>query len=229
MLSWAGSASFGTCDTLSTEIGIEQIPDETGKIGRISVESLMSDYVRDIPSPFVNVTISQGRIERFLLDAIDELSNGQLNVERGVVAENLSYDAALEGDHNAHPIAVTLRTLSDDEANPKPVAGAFGGRDILAEGNLPPDESRHSGRTTHAPNTIETVRARYLIGSDGAHSWLRSQLNYRTEGSQTDSIWYVDQNHKFSPRLYTNMIKGSDGCCAHNRLSRHSVPLLCKG
>ena len=137
----------------------------------------------------MNVTITQGRIERFLLNAIGEISDWKLNVERGITADSLAYDPALESDHGTYPITVTLRTLPEGEANPKPVDGAFGGRDILAKSNLPPDESQHGGSPKQTPGTIEVVKARYLIGADGAHSWLRDQLQFKTEGSQTDSIW----------------------------------------
>jgi len=149
----------------------------------------MNDYINDLPSPFPIFTISQGRIERFILDAIDELSNSNMDVERGVTADSLVYDPALESDHGAYPITMTLRTLSDEEANPKPMAGAIGGRDILAKSNMPPDELVHVSRPKSTAGSIEVVKARYLIGSDGARSWLRGQLNYKMEGSRIDSVW----------------------------------------
>ncbi|KAF7294370.1 hypothetical protein HMN09_01166300 [Mycena chlorophos] len=39
--------------------------------------------------------------------------------------------------------------------------------------------------------STETVRARFVVGADGAHSWVRKQLNIAMEGSQTDYIWGV--------------------------------------
>lgn len=167
----------------------EQIPNEKGEILRVSADKLMQDHVNDLPSPFMSVTLSQGRIERFLLDAMDQISESKLAVERGVSADSLIYDPALARDHDAYPISVTLRTLSDDEANPKPASGAFGGRDILTQRNMPPDERRHDDRAKQPCGSLEIVKARYLIGADGAHSWLRSQLHFKTVGSQTDSIW----------------------------------------
>ena len=73
----------------------------------------MKQYITDLPSPFINLTISQGRIERFLVDNIAENSNSTLAVERAVAAESLVYDASLENDHKAYPIKVTLRGLPD--------------------------------------------------------------------------------------------------------------------
>ncbi|KAF1943354.1 putative phenol 2-monooxygenase [Clathrospora elynae] len=160
-----------------------------GKLTRIHTQLLCRNYVDDLPSPFLPTTISQGRIERFIIDGIDEISQGKFQVERGVMADTFTYDASLENDPNGYPIELTLRTLSDSEANPKPAPGAFGGRDVVAKGNMPRDELTHPTAPKEAPGTVEVVKARYLIGCDGGHSWLRRQLDYKTEGSTTDSVW----------------------------------------
>lgn len=49
------------------------------------------------------------------------------------------------------------------------------------------------------PNTIivhnaeagaqETIRAKYVVGGDGAHSWLRKYLKIGFSGDLTDSTW----------------------------------------
>jgi len=38
---------------------------------------------------------------------------------------------------------------------------------------------------------IETVKARYVIGCDGAHSWTRSHLGIKMNGEHTDFVWGV--------------------------------------
>ncbi|KAI4948267.1 hypothetical protein J4E91_006262 [Alternaria rosae] len=130
-----------------------------------------------------------GRIERFILDAIKEVSNGEFKVERGIVADSMVYDAALEDVPGSYPIQLTLRTLSDVEANPPPAPGAFGGRDVIAKGNLPNDEVHQENGTRTSPGHTELVNTKYLIGCDGAHSWLRRQLNYGLHGASTGSVW----------------------------------------
>ena len=112
-------------------------------------------------------------------------------MERGVVAESLVYDASQENNPHNYPIQLTLRTLSDIEANPPPAPGAFGGRDIIAKGNLPDDEVHQESGTSGSPGHVELVKAKYVIGCDGAHSWLRQQLNYKLEGASAHSVWYV--------------------------------------
>ena len=150
---------------------------------------MFGQYVNDLPSPFYASAISQGRIERFLVDAITEISGGRLEIERGVTAESFAYEATLDKDLTAYPIQLTLRTLSDSEADPVPAAGCFGGRDVIANGNLPPDEISQEPDPKKCPGHVEVVRAKYLIGCDGAHSWLRYQLNYKTQGVLTNSVW----------------------------------------
>lgn len=153
---------------------------------------MTKQHITDLPSPFISLTISQGRIERFLVDNIAEISNSTLTVERGVVAGSLLYDASLENDHEAYPIKVILRGLPDAEANPVPVNGGFGGRDIFARNSLSQDELKEFESAAHREIGVETVEAKYLIGADGAHSWVRHALEYRTQGSGLDSLWYVD-------------------------------------
>ncbi|RAL17099.1 putative phenol 2-monooxygenase [Aspergillus homomorphus CBS 101889] len=70
-------------------------PDENGKLSRQGSAEL------EITPPYVMVALNQGRIERFLLDTIEESSN--LEVERGVIAESLHYDEGPESDSQAYP------------------------------------------------------------------------------------------------------------------------------
>ena len=37
----------------------------------------------------------------------------------------------------------------------------------------------------------EEIKAKYVIGTDGAHSWTRRQLGFSMEGEQTDFVWGV--------------------------------------
>ena len=38
---------------------------------------------------------------------------------------------------------------------------------------------------------VETIKAKYLIGCDGAHSWTRTQLGLSLVGETTDHVWGV--------------------------------------
>lgn len=124
-----------------------------------------------------------------MLDAIKEHSD--LEVERGVIADSLNYDSNLEKNDDEYPITVTLRTLGEEEANPSVAyGGAEGVRNGLFRSNTTPDDwDDLIKKSKERPGNIETVKAKYLIGCDGAHSWTRKQLGIPFEGSTTEHIW----------------------------------------
>jgi phenol 2-monooxygenase len=47
-----------------------------------------------------------------------------------------------------------------------------------------------NGDTT-SQDTREIIEAKYLLGCDGAHSWVRKQLGLRLEGASRDVSWGV--------------------------------------
>ena len=104
------------------------------------------------------VLLHQGRIERFIIDAMKEQTN--IEVERGVIPEELELDHTQAEEQDAYPITVKVQ-------HPK---------------------GQENGRSECM---LETIRARYLLGCDGAHSWTRQQLDFTMEGEQTDFIWGV--------------------------------------
>lgn len=124
--------------------------------------------------------LSQGRIERFVLDSIREHSD--IDVERGVLAESLKYDETL-GSTNEYPITVTLRHSGSDN-------------DITIPGDLEDGEWDDLTRQRkRASGKKEIIKAKYIIGCDGAHSWTRKQLDIPFEGASTEHIWLVPSIH----------------------------------
>lgn len=131
--------------------------------------------------------LSQARIERFFLDTIRECSD--IDVERGIVAESLVYTKDVEIDEfNAYPITVTLRALPEEEAN----AGLpYGDLRVIDRSKVPQDEwADLTPKKTKNPGETETLKAKFIIGCDGAHSWTRKQLNIPLEGSTIEALWY---------------------------------------
>lgn len=139
-------------------------------------------------SPYHAMLLGQGRIERFMLDAIR--SSSDIDVERRTIAESLIYDESQDTeDPDAYPITVKLRTLAEEKADALPGSG---GAEVLDRKRLQPDDWNDlTPKVNKQPGEIEVVRAKYVIGCDGAHSWTRKQLNIPFEGSTTDFIWYV--------------------------------------
>ncbi|PLN78147.1 2-polyprenyl-6-methoxyphenol hydroxylase [Aspergillus taichungensis] len=139
-------------------------------------------------SPYFPMGLSQARIERFFLDTIRECSD--IDVERGIVAESLAYTEDVEIDESdTYPITVKLRALSEEEAN----AGLpYGDLRVIDRNNVPQDEwDDLTPKKTKNPGEKEVLKAKFIIGCDGAHSWTRKQLDIPLEGSTTEALWGV--------------------------------------
>jgi phenol 2-monooxygenase len=171
-------------------------PNEQGIIRR-------SDRIPDtIPgiSRFQQVVLHQGRIERFFLDSLKEHSD--IRVERGVLPESLYFDEAESENDDAYPIEVVLQHLSEDEGNPEQRKATRNGAavsDGLFRSNMAPDDTEEllSRARNSKAGSRQTIRAKYVIGCDGSHSWTRKQLGFTLEGEQTDYIWWVLQLYLF--------------------------------
>lgn len=165
-------------------------PNDQGQIRR-------SDRIADtIPgiSRFQQVVLHQGRIERFFLDSLKEHSD--IRVERGVLPQSLKYDESKAEDLDAYPIEVVLQHLTEEEMNPDQSKNTEGSAksDGLFRSNMAADDTEEllsRAATNGRAGMTETVKAKYMIGCDGAHSWVRKQLGYKLEGEQTDYIWGV--------------------------------------
>ncbi|CAI7642225.1 unnamed protein product [Penicillium pancosmium] len=165
------------------------VPDATGKLTRQGPHC--SPKINE--SNHHNMLLNQGRIERFLIDKISKHSD--LEVERGIIAESFEYDEKLEKDLDSYPITVKLRTLSGEEANPGDISKDRSGSQPAngqGRGSLLPDDWEELIQKSRVRQTkTEIVKAKFIIGCDGAHSWTRKQVNIPLEGSSTEHIWGV--------------------------------------
>ncbi|KAL5402214.1 hypothetical protein PMIN03_010849 [Paraphaeosphaeria minitans] len=144
-------------------------------------------------SRFTQIVLHQGRIERFFLDNIKKHSKDSLRVERAVVPEYLSVSEELCDDHSpkSYPLKVQLRHLTEEEATPAQSDGQTI-QDGLFRSNLAEDDTDDLIAHSRAnAGSMEVVRAKYMVGCDGAHSWTRRQLGFKLEGEPTDFIWGV--------------------------------------
>jgi len=80
------------------------------------------------------------------------------------------------------PVAVTIDPHCPHDASSYPVTITF--TSIQDQGN----EST-LGQPVREEGFEETIRAKYIVGCDGAHSWLRKQLGVILEGDLTDSVF----------------------------------------
>ena len=116
--------------------------------------------------------------------------NPNLPIDRGVQAETLEYNGADTRDPDAYPLSVKLRHLSPEEANPNAGKDSNGATSGLVGSNLNGQSwESYASQNKPADGTLETVQAKYVLGCDGAHSWVRSQIGVKMEGSSKESVW----------------------------------------
>ncbi|KAH7174281.1 FAD binding domain-containing protein [Fusarium flagelliforme] len=148
-------------------------------------------------SRFQQVVVHQGRIERFFLDNIKKYSKDQIKVERAILPEAVDIDKSQLESPEAYPVTVKLRHLTDEEATPPQQATASKNQasDGLFRSNLVFDDEVDNDsvlRQAQARDaTSETIHAKYVIGCDGARSWVRSQIGLELQGEASDMIWGV--------------------------------------
>lgn len=116
-----------------------------------------------------------------------------IEVERGIMPESLQIDTEKVEEDLAYPIEVTLRHLPQEEPGQTTPNGSNGSSipNGMFRSNLRADgtEDLLSSARESSKSFTETVRAKYVVGCDGAHSWTRRQIGSVMEGEQTDFIW----------------------------------------
>ena len=86
-----------------------------------------------------------------------------------MLPERLELDFSLAEDNDAYPIRVKIRHLNDDES--RPIQNGSNVPDSLFRSNLATDDTDDLIRTSQGKEGItEMIRAKYMIGCDGAHS-----------------------------------------------------------
>lgn len=104
---------------------------------------------------------------------------------------SISEDACDDHSVNNYPLQVQLRHLTEEEATPAQSNGSTI-EDGLFRSNLADDDTDDLIAKSRAnAGSTEIVRAKYVVGCDGAHSWTRRQIGFQLEGEPTDYIWGV--------------------------------------
>jgi phenol 2-monooxygenase (NADPH) len=163
-------------------------PDENGQIRR---DGRAPDTIPNL-SRFTESVLHQGRMEAFFMDAIKASSSPKhplVQIERCVMPTSLEIREDLVGDENAYPVEVTLRHLSEDEATPTSRLSNL--QDGLFRSNLTADDTDGIIEKSNGSGKEEKVKAKYVVGCDGAHSWVRKTLGpeFAMVGESTDAIW----------------------------------------
>lgn len=133
-------------------------------------------------SYFRHMLLGQGRVEQFLIDSAYE--HGGPDVERNVAPAQLDIDEHASDRHDAdtYPIAVHVQHMSPPASTHDPKSGLY--RSNLFTTN---------GTSVQEVLRSETIRAKYVIGCDGARSWVRQRLgpDYDLRGDSANTYWGV--------------------------------------
>jgi len=133
-------------------------------------------------SRFQGCEIHQGIIEQTLLDFLAaEPQSGKVSVERNVLTESLTVDVADE-----YPVTLCIRHGAQSRAQK-----VQGGDRVNGTGRHASHGVMNDDDESDEPDGRETIKAKYVIGCDGAHSWTRQQVGLTLEGEQSDDIYGV--------------------------------------
>lgn len=127
-----------------------------------------------------HVNLGQDRVEAIFLADMEK--NG-LKVDRLLTPTSMQIDEKSLRDPSAYPVTVTLKKLPP----PKEVANG----DVqsgLYRSNLFVDESSTANNDPNA-EADETVHCKYLVGCDGARSWVRKALGLELKGDSANVYW----------------------------------------
>ncbi|RWA13948.1 hypothetical protein EKO27_g1128 [Xylaria grammica] len=147
-------------------------------------------------SKFICGTMHQGNIEAALIDAIKRRAG--IEVERGVTPTHIAVDESTINDSTAYPVTMKLRHVQRDQLAVWLVnAHSINDGVVKAERGrieasvVPNDGSDTEPVISGEPGSTETIHAKYVIGADGAHSWVRRQLGLKMEGASHSAQWGV--------------------------------------
>jgi phenol 2-monooxygenase len=168
-------------------------PQAAEEIMRQQREPANGDNLRQIRG----LAIHQGFIEAALIEAITA-RNGP-TVQRGVQPSGLKVDDLLCDDHSSYPIALDVDHLRKEDLE------VWGGHphSVTSIGHVQEEPGWTEAFGTDPEDTVPRVRgvegskriirAKYLIGADGAHSWIRRQFPdyFAMEGVTSKSVFGV--------------------------------------
>ncbi|KAH9817225.1 FAD binding domain-containing protein [Melampsora americana] len=156
-------------------------------------------------SKFRSSCLHQGRIERHLIDKISKwsISSNQscdrnqkpLIVERAVCPESIELPPITSSplsNADEDQITLTLRHLSESEAQPAQFSPFA--QDGLFRSNVFDDEDSSLDSNPNGlpiKESLETIRCKFVIGTDGARSWTRNALGFKLIGESLNYFWGV--------------------------------------
>ncbi|RAQ53028.1 FAD binding domain protein [Aspergillus flavus] len=166
--------SFGIGDGIRNEAHrVEEITLwNSDPAGGLSRACIIPDRIPELGKPR-EVSLHQGRIEHHMIENLRKRSTIEVEWRKQPVHMDIDLDQV--DNPEAYPITVSVET-SEDGSDPG----------LLWQ---PMHAERDSIRR---PEIVkETIHAKYVLGCDGARSWIRQRLGVSFIGDLTDSTWGV--------------------------------------
>ncbi|KAK4197635.1 FAD binding domain-containing protein [Triangularia verruculosa] len=153
-------------------------------------EQVIPDRVEELGKPRETM-LQQSRVEHHMLQNI--LPHNNIEIRYNTIPVAVEVDIACGHEADAYPVTVWLKKVNNDATtlNGHATNGINGHE---SNGQMNNDQNGHytNGTDTNEDHTFkERVSAKYIVGCDGARSWLRKQLNVILEGDLTDSVFGV--------------------------------------
>ncbi|EGN93497.1 hypothetical protein SERLA73DRAFT_189662 [Serpula lacrymans var. lacrymans S7.3] len=130
----------------------------------ITVDS--TPYPYEIIAP---IEVSEGILRR-------ALGEGSISVEEPVVPVSIVIDESDSNAENEYPIKLTLVHLN---------------KEYVHSNSVPQEQRGNLVNNPAAVRSTEVVGAKYVVGCDGARSWVRRSMNIVMEGEKNENTWGV--------------------------------------
>lgn len=108
-----------------------------------------------------------------------------MKIERPIIPESLEIDATQISNPGAYPVTAKVNRLSDRDALPE----QYGSK--IENGLYRQFDGDQNRKYSDLAESREIINAKYVLGCDGAHSWVRNQIGAVHVGETTDHIWGV--------------------------------------
>ncbi|EGN91589.1 hypothetical protein SERLA73DRAFT_100302 [Serpula lacrymans var. lacrymans S7.3] len=137
---------------------------ESGPTLNIAVSS--TRYPFEVLAP---IAITEGILRK----AIGEHG---VKVEEPVIPISIDIDETTSQGSDNHPIQLTIAHLKEE---------------YLRSQSIPQTQRGHLSKEEAAIERTEVIQSKFVVGGDGAHSWVRKSVNIAMEGEKTELSWGV--------------------------------------
>ena len=110
-------------------------------------------------------------------------TTGKVHVERDTLPEKLTIDRSITEKGDAYPVTIEIRHKEYDQDSSEV--------NSAEKSNGAPSNGIKTVQQTAKSERVEIIKAKYLLGCDGGHSWTRRQVGLPLEGEQSDHVWGV--------------------------------------